>query len=143
LLQSLAFRPPFAGLAVEATGAGNIGQPYQLLGDKTGVSERTARMIWWPLIEPSLLWIRLHYGFDMKRVQDGVAAISGSQAAVLLIQGSADRGARVASAERLRDANPQHTELVAIRGADHEWFNPARPEVMKLVVSWFDAHAKS
>ena len=58
LAQSLALRPPFAGLAVEATGAGDISQPYQFLGDKTGVSERTARMIWWPLIELSFLWIR-------------------------------------------------------------------------------------
>jgi alpha/beta superfamily hydrolase len=142
LVQSLALRAPFAGLAVEATGAGNISQPYQLLGGKTGVSTRTARMIWWPLIEPSLLWIRVRYGFDMKKVQDGVAAIRSSPAAVLLIQGSADRGA-VESAERLRDASPQHTELVVIPGADHEWFSPARPAVMKLVLAWFDAHTKS
>jgi alpha-beta hydrolase superfamily lysophospholipase len=100
-------------------------------------------MIWWPLIEPSFWWIRLQYGFDIKRVQDSIAAIRGSQAAVLLIQGSADRGARVASAERLRDANPEHTELVVIRGADHEWFSPARPEVMKRVLAWFDGHGKS
>jgi pimeloyl-ACP methyl ester carboxylesterase len=140
LVQSLAFRPPFAGLAVEATGAGDISRPYELIGDKTDVSERTARMMWWPLIEPSLWWIHLHYGFDMKRVQDGIAAIRGSQVPVLLIQGSADR---VVSAERLRDANPQHTELALIQGADHDWFSPARPEVMKLVLAWFDAHAKS
>jgi alpha-beta hydrolase superfamily lysophospholipase len=140
LVQSLALRPPFAGLAVEATGAGDISRPYELIGDKTGVSERTARMIWWPLIEPSLWWIHLHYGFDMKRVQDGMAAMRGSQVPVLLIQGSDDR---VASAERLRDANPQHTELAVIPGADHDWFSPARPEVMKLVLAWFDAHAKS
>ena len=143
LVQSLAFRPPFAGLALEATGTGNISQPYQLLGDKTDVSERTARMMWWPLIEPSLWWIRVHYGFNMKRVQDGSAAIHGSQVPVLLIQGSADHGARVASAERLRDANPQHTQLVVIPGADHEWFSPGRPEVMKLVLAWFDSHATS
>jgi pimeloyl-ACP methyl ester carboxylesterase len=143
LVQSLALRPPFAGLAVEATGAGNIGQPYQFLDDKTGVSERTARMIWWPLIEPSFWWIRLRYGFDMKRVQDGIAAIRGSQVAVLLIQGSADQGTPLVGAERLRDANPQHTDLVVIRGADHEWFSPDRPEVMRRVLAWFDAHGKS
>src|ERR1700691_862775 len=128
LVQSLALSPPFAGLAVEATGAGNIGQPYQFLGDKTGVSERTARMISWPLIEPSFWWIRLRYGFDMKRVQDGIAALRGRQVDVLLIHGSADQGAPLAGAERLRDANPQHADLVVIRGAGHEWFSPGRPE---------------
>jgi alpha-beta hydrolase superfamily lysophospholipase len=97
-------------------------------------------MMWWPLIEPSFWWIRLHYGFDMKEAPDGVSAIRGSQAAVLLLHGSEDR---LAAAERLRDANPQHTELVVIRGADHQWFTPDRPEVMKRVLIWFDARAKS
>jgi dipeptidyl aminopeptidase/acylaminoacyl peptidase len=143
LVQSLAFGPPFAGVAAEATGAGNIGRPYQFIGDKMGISEPRATMIWWPLIEPSFWWIRLRYGFDLKHVQDGAAAIRGSQVAVLVIHGSDDRGAALAGAERLRDANPQHTALVVIRGADHEWFSPERPEVMKRVLAWFDAHAKS
>lgn len=143
LVQSLAFRPPFTGVAAECTGAGNIAQPYQFIGDKIGVSERTSRTISWPLIEPSFWWIRLRYGFDMKRVQDGVAAIRGSQVAVLLIHGSADQGAPLVGAERLRDANPQHTDLVVIRGADHQWFSPDRPEVMKRVLAWFDAHGRS
>jgi hypothetical protein len=30
-----------------------------------------------------------------------------------------------------------------IRGAGHEWFNADRPEVMKRVLAWFDAHATS
>jgi alpha-beta hydrolase superfamily lysophospholipase len=140
LLQSLAWKAPFTGLALEATGAGNVGQPYQLMSDKTGTSERTARMMWAALIEPSFWWIRLHYGFDMKRVQDGVAAIRGSQVAVLLIHGSEDR---LASAERLRDANPQHTDLFVIRGANHDWFSEDRPEVMNRMLAWFDAHARS
>jgi pimeloyl-ACP methyl ester carboxylesterase len=134
--------PPFAALAAEATGAGNIAQPYQFIGDKIGVTERTSRMLSWPLIEPSFCWIRLRFGFDMKKVQDGVAAIRGSQAAVLLIHGSADQGAPLAGAERLRDANPQHTDLVVIRGADHDWFSPDRPEVIKRVLAWFDTHGK-
>ena len=44
------------------------------------------------------------------------------------------------AAEHLRDANPQHTELVVIPGAGHEWFTPGRPEVMQRVLAWFDAH---
>jgi len=140
LLQSRALNAPFTGLALEATGAGNIAQPYQFISDKMGVSERRARMVWWPLIEPSFWWIRVRYGFDMKSAQDGVAAIRGSQVAVLLIHGSEDR---LASAERLRDANPQHTDLFVIRGANHDWFSEDRPEVMRRVLTWFDAHAKS
>lgn len=140
LLQSLALKAPFTGLALEATGAGNVAQPYQLISDKMGISERSARMLWWPLIEPSFWWIRVHYGFDMRMAQDGVAAMRGSQAAVLLIHGSEDR---LEAAKRLRDANPQHTELVVMRGADHQWFSLDRPEVMKLLLAWFDAHSKS
>jgi uncharacterized protein len=140
LLQSLALKAPFTGLALEATGTGNISRPYQLIGDKTNTSESRARMMWWPLIEPSLWWIRLHYGFDMKKVQDGVSALRDSQAAVLLIHGSEDR---LASAERLRDVNPRVTNLVVIPGADHLWFSTERPEVMKRVLTWFDSHAKS
>lgn len=109
LLQSLALKAPFTGLALAATWAGNVAQPYQLISDKMCISVRSARMMWWPLIEPSFWWIRLHYGFDMKEAPDGVSAIRGSQAAVLLLHGSEDR---LAAAERLRDANPQHTELV-------------------------------
>lgn len=143
LLQSLALKAPFTGLALEAAGAGNIAQPYEFISDKMAVSERTARMIWWPVIEPSFWWIRLHYGFDMRSAQDGVAAIRGSQVAVLLIHGSEDRDAALAGAERLRDANPQHTDLVVIRGANHDWFSEDQPEVMNRVLTWFDAHARS
>jgi Prolyl oligopeptidase family len=139
LLQSLAWKAPFAGLALEATGVGNIAQPYQLMSDKMGTSERRARMMLWPLIEPSFWWIRVWNGFDLRKAQDGVSAISGSQVAVLLIHGSEDR---LAAAERIRDANPQHTDLVVIRGANHEWFSEARPEVMNRELAWFDAHAK-
>jgi alpha-beta hydrolase superfamily lysophospholipase len=140
LLQSLALNAPFTGLALEATGAGNAAQPYQLLSDKMGISERTARMTWWPIIEPSFWWIRLRYGFDMRSVQDGVAAIRGSQVSVLLIHGSEDR---LAAAERLRVANPQLTDLFVIPGANHDWFNVARPEVMNRMLKWFDVHARS
>jgi hypothetical protein len=138
LLQSLALKAPFTGLALEATGAGNVAQPYQLMSDKMGISERTARMTLAPLIEPSFWWIRLHYGFDMKRVQDGITAIRGSRVSVLLIHGSADR---LGAAERLRDANPQHTDLFVIPGANHDWFSEDRPEVMSRVLTWFDVHA--
>jgi pimeloyl-ACP methyl ester carboxylesterase len=139
LLQSLALKAPFTGLALEATGAGNVAQPYQLIGDKMAISEKRARTMWWPVIEPSFWWIRLHYGFDMRKAQDGVAAIRGSQVAVLLIHGSADR---LEAAERLRNANPQHAELVVIRGAGHQWFSLDRPEVMNPVLEWFDEHAQ-
>jgi uncharacterized protein len=140
LLQSLALKAPFTGLALEATGAGNVAQPYQLIADKMAISERTAKMMSWPLIEPSFWWIHLHYGLDMRDAQDGIAAIRGSQVDVLLIHGSKDRPE---AAERLRDANPQHTELVVIRGADHQWFSTERPEVMNRVLSWLDARANS
>jgi pimeloyl-ACP methyl ester carboxylesterase len=143
LLQSLALKAPFTSLALEATGAGNISQPYKFISDKMGISERTARMTWWPVIEPSFWWIRLRYGFDMRNALDGVTAIRGSQVAVLLIHGSEDRGAALSGAERIRDANQQHAELVVIRGANHEWFSEYRPEVIKREVQWFDAHAKS
>ena len=99
--------------------------------------------MWWPLIEPSFWWIRVRYGFDMKSAQDGVAAIRGSRADVLLIHGSKDQTAALAGAERLRIANPQHTNLIVIRGANHEWFSEDRPEVMNRVMTWFDAHATS
>lgn len=140
LLQSLAWKAPFTALVLEAAGAGNIAQPYQFIGEKTGISETRARMMWWPLIEPSFWWIRVRHGFDMKSVQDGVAALRASQVAVLLIHGSEDR---LVSAERLRDANPQHTELVVIPGVDHQWFSPDRPEVMTRVLQWFDLHSQS
>jgi pimeloyl-ACP methyl ester carboxylesterase len=90
------------------------------MGDKIGVSEQTSRMILWSLIESSFSWIRFRFGFDMKRVQDGVVAIHGSQVPVLLIHGSNERGTPVAGAQRLRDANPQRSGLVAFHGADYE-----------------------
>jgi len=40
----------------------------------------------------------------------------------------------------MRDANPQHAELVVFRGANHEWFSPDRPEVMKLVLVWMNGN---
>ena len=62
---------------------------------------------------------------------------------VLIVQGSDDRDTPLSGAERLRDANPSKVELVIIPGADHEWFSSGRPEVLKRVVTWFDAHAPS
>ena len=105
-----------------------------------GISERTAKLLWWPVIEPLFLWLRFHYGFDLKGALDGVTAIRGSQVAVLLIQGSADR---LPVAERLRDANPQHTDLFVVPGVDHDWFNLDRPEVMTRTLAGFDGHAGS
>ena len=143
LVQSLALTPPFAAVTAEATGAGNIGQPYQFIGDKTGVSEAEARTAWWPLIEPSFWWIRLRHGLDMKKVQNGIEAIRGSRTAVLFIHGSSDQVAVLAGAMRLRDANPENTDLMVIRGADHDWFARVRPEVMERALAWFNAHTKS
>jgi pimeloyl-ACP methyl ester carboxylesterase len=40
LLQSLALKAPFTGLALEATGAGNIAQPYQLMSEKWAYPRR-------------------------------------------------------------------------------------------------------
>ena len=57
---------------------------------------------------------------------------------MLLLHGSEDR---LVAAERLRDANPERTDLVVIPGADHEWFSEVRPEVMKRMLGWFDAHS--
>ena len=139
MLQSLAWKAPFTALALEATGAANIAQPYQFISEKTGTSEKSAQMIWWPLIEPSFWWIRVRQGLDMKSVQNGVAALRASPVAVLLIHGSEDR---LVSAERIRGVNPQHTELVVIPGADHQWFSPDRPEVMTRVLQWFDLHSQ-
>jgi pimeloyl-ACP methyl ester carboxylesterase len=141
LIQSLALKPPFTALAAEASGSGNIAQPYQFVSDKLGVSERTSRLISWPLIEPSFWWIRAHYGFDMRNAPDGIAAIRGSQTAVLLIHGGNDRGAALSGVERLRDANPQHTDLVVIPGADHDWFSFDHPQTMRLVLAWFAEHS--
>jgi len=140
LVQSLASRPPFAALAVECVGDGNIGRPYQFLSERMGVSEHTARMVMWPFIEPSFLWIRWRYGLNLKAVQDGVEAMRGSEVPVLIFSGTADRTSPLVGAERLRAANPRHAELVVVRGADHDWFLHDQPQVMQRVLPWFDAH---
>ncbi len=139
LIQSLAFGAPFTAIAAEAAGAGNIGRPYEFAGDKLGLSERSSRILLWPMIEATFWWIRVHDGFDMRAAKDGLTAIRGSRTSVLLLHGAADRGAPLAGVERLRAANPQHADLVVIPAVGHQWFSVAHTEVTRRVLAWFEA----
>jgi alpha-beta hydrolase superfamily lysophospholipase len=140
LIQSLVLRPGLDAIAAECAGPGEIGQPYRFVAERMGVSERTAKMVAWPLIEPSFWWVRQRFGVDLKSVRSGLAAMRGNQAPVLLLQGTKDRVNPLAGAERLRDADPAHTELATIPGVDHDWFDADRPLLAKRVAAWFDKH---
>lgn len=141
LVQSLAGRPPLTGVAVESTGAGNIGRPYSFAGDRIGLSESVTRLILWPLMEPSFAWVALRHGVDLRKVRSGVEAVRKTSVPLLIIQGADDQNTPLKGAVALRDANPQQVELVVIRGADHDWFSSGRPEVMNRVAAWFDDRA--
>ena len=52
---------------------------------------------------------------------------AGNQVPVLLLQGTKDRVNPLAGAERLREADPAHTQLLTIPGVDHDWFDADRP----------------
>lgn len=140
LIQSLGEKPPLDGVAAESTGVGNISHPYQLAGDRLGVSEQTARLISWPLIEPSFAWVRARHGLDLREAPSGLHAIRSSDVPVLIVQGADDRDTPLAGAMRLRDANPQKVDLVVIPHADHDWFSTGKPEVIARILAWFEAH---
>lgn len=140
LIQSLGAGAPLDGLAAVSAGIGNIGHPYQFAGYQMGVSEQTARLISWPLIEPSFAWVRLRHGIDLRESVSGLEAIRSTEVPVLLIQGGADRNTPLAGAMQLRDANPRKVELVVIPHADHEWFSNGKPEIIQRILAWFDAH---
>ena len=140
LIQSLGAKPPIDRVAVESTGVGNIGHPYEVVGDQVGVSEQTARWISWPLIELSLVWVRARHGLTLRKASSGLNAIRSTAVPVLIIQGANDRKTPLAGAMRLRDANPHKVELVVIPDADHEWFSNGKPEVVGRILTWFEAH---
>jgi pimeloyl-ACP methyl ester carboxylesterase len=143
LIQSLALRPPFDGMALECAGAGNIGHPYEFAADQLGISERWTRMIAWPVIEPSLAWVRYRQGLDLRSVISGEEAVRGSRVPVLLIQGTNDDTTPLVGAERIRDANPESVRLTLVPGVGHDWFHPVKPAVMTRILQWYEAHAKS
>jgi pimeloyl-ACP methyl ester carboxylesterase len=138
LIQSLASNPPLDGVAAESAGLGNIGHPYQVVGDWLGVSEKTAQLISWPFIEPSFAWVRAKHGIDLRKASSGLNAIRLTGVPVLIVQGADDRDTPLNGAMRLRDANPNKVELVVIPAADHEWFSNGKPEVMKRILVWFE-----
>ncbi len=141
LIQSLGAKPPLNGVAAESAGAGNIGYPYQVVSDQLGISERAARFISWPLIEPSFAWVRARHGFDLREAPSGLNAIRSTEVPVLIVQGTDDRDTPVAGVMRLRDANPNKVELVLIPHADHDWFSNGKPEVIGRILAWFEAHS--
>lgn len=136
LIRSLAAKPDFDGVAVECTGAGNSNCPYELIADRAGISEQTARVLSWPFIEPSFAWIRFRQGFDLRSAPSGTEAIRSSNVSVLIVQGAEERKAPLKGAERLRDANPGRVELV-IPNAGHDLF----PIGLQRILPWFDQQA--
>jgi len=141
LIQSLGVHSPLDGLAVVSAGLGIISHPYQFVGNQLGVSEPTAQLISWPLIEPTLAWVRRRHGINLRESVSGLDAIRRTEVPVLIIQGAEDRNTPLIGAMQLRDANPGKVELLVIPHADHEWFSNGRPEVMKRVLAWFEGHS--
>ena len=139
LIQSLGAKPPLDGVVAESTGVGNIGHPYEVVGDQLGVSERTARLISWPLIEPSFAWVSARHGLHLRAAPSGIDAIRSTEVPVLIFQGADDRNTPLSGAIRLRDANPHKVELVVIPHADHDWFSNGKPEVIGRILAWFEA----
>ena len=79
LIQSLTLRPGLDAIAAECAGPGEIGRSYWFVAERIGVSERTAKMVAWPLIEPSFWWIRQRFGIDLKSVRSGLAAMRATR----------------------------------------------------------------
>lgn len=140
LIQSLAARPPLDGLAVVSAGTGIISHPYQLVGNQLSISEQSARLISWSIVEPSFAWVRLRHGVNLRESISGIEAIGSTEVPVLIIQGADDRTTPLTGAIQLRDANPRKVELIVIPHADHEWFSNGRPEVIGRVLAWFGGH---
>lgn len=138
LIQSLGAHSPLDGLAVVSAGLGTISHPYRFVANQLGVSEKTAQLFSWPLIEPSFAWVERRHGFNLRQAVSGPDAIRSTDVPVLIIQGAEDRNTPLAGAMQLRDANPGKVDLIVIPHADHEWFSNGKPDVLKRILEWFD-----
>lgn len=139
LIQSLALRPALDGLVAQSAGTGNLAHPYQLIGEYVNVSERTAKWIASPLIEPSFAWVRWKHGLDFRRITSGLTAIHQTRTPVLLIHGTADEVTPYRGAQRLRDANPEYVELWTIPGADHDLYRTHSQEMKQRMLAWVES----
>lgn len=140
LIQSLGAQSPLDGLAVVSAGLGIVSHPYQIAGNQLGVSEQTAQLISWPLIEPTFAWVQRRHGINLRKSVSGLDAIRSTEVPVLIVQGAEDRNTPLVGAMQLRDANPRKVELIVIPNADHEWFGNGKPEVIQQILAWFDGH---
>ena len=140
LIQSLGLGIPLDGIALEAAGVGNIGRPYEFIGDRLGLSEQTAHLFA-PFIEPTFAWVRFRYAINLRHVRRGVDSVRMNRTPLLILQGADDELTPLRRARRLVAAAPDHIELVVIPKATHDWFVAVRPEVMEKVTAWFERRA--
>jgi len=140
LLQTLPLRPPLAGVVAESGGMGAAARPYRSIARRTGLSEQTASILAWPLIESAFAWVEWRKGLSLRNVPFSLDTIRGNPIPVLLVHGERDEVNPFPDAELLRDANPEATRLLAILEAGHDlsrytasivahsarWFSEAR-----------------
>jgi pimeloyl-ACP methyl ester carboxylesterase len=139
-LERIELKIPLDGIALESAGVGNIGRPYEFIGDRLGISEERAHLFA-PFIEPTFAWIRLRHGIDLRRVRPGVESIRAGATPLLILQGAEDEVTPLRGVRRLADAVPHRVELIVVPRMGHDWFFRAQPEVMEKVTSWFEKRA--
>lgn len=100
---------------------------YHRVGQRVGLSERMARWIVWPLVEPALAWVRLRHGLDLRSASAEIG-LRDSTTPVLLILGARDTNIPPEHGERLARARPSAVEIWRPAEATHVDALSAAPE---------------
>ena len=140
LLQSLPGEPRIRATVAEASFRAFSDIAYDRLAGRAYLGISAGRFLFWPVVEPGLLWARLRYGLDLRNVSP-FDSLGRSSTPVLLIHGSEDRNILPWHSRALYAANPGAAVLWEVPGAGHVTILFQHPqEYERRVVSWFQSH---
>ena len=139
-LEAMAVTPDICAAAVEDPFAQFRPVVYERLGHETGLGTRFWRTAGWPIVQVAIDWAHLRYRVWLPDAAPE-AALSRSQAPVLLMTGTADNNIPMHHAEDLERACGGACTLWVVHGAGHGGISTVvGSEFGRRILVWFATH---
>ena len=139
-LEATAVTPQICAAAVEDPFARFRPVVYERLGRETGLGTRFWRTMGWPIVQVAIDWAHFRYGVWLPDAAPE-AAITRSQAPVLLMTGTADNNIPMHHAQDLERACGGRCALWVVPGAGHGGISSLTgAEFGHRILVWFETH---
>jgi pimeloyl-ACP methyl ester carboxylesterase len=140
ILQALSREPRLQAVVADSSFATFHQVAYDRIAGVLGVPYMTGRMLFWPAIEPGLMYASAWKGIDLYSASP-LEALARSTKSVLLIHGLADRNIPPEHSRQLLARRPLNTTLWEVAGAGHCAALGQEPEnYRRHVLEFFAAH---